>query len=176
MQITETIKTIIHSIHWRANTYGQFGLSKYEFEKFWLTERTLRTIINKLQLAWYIERVWQETFIKEVAGKAVKMRRNLYKATTKLFALVKSFAKSIENMNEKIIDWCKNQRPFDLIRSFWLEVTMWGRIGGKKSKITVNKRNWSVTNWKEQKSWNLFWYLREHTGQGVLEFYHNFIA
>lgn len=171
MLITPLVKKILLSITWRARTYETFWLSRHEHEKYKTTQDKLRYIIKKLKAEWYITLEWYEPNPSFPANPI----RAKYKATTKLFDLVKSFAKSIENMNEKIIDWCKNQKPFDLMRSFWLEVTTGGRIGGKESKITVNKRTWSVTNWKEWKSWNLFWYLREQTGQGVLEFYKNFV-
>jgi hypothetical protein len=43
-------------------------------------------------------------------------RRNIYKITEKLTDLVKSFTKKIADLNEKIIRWCNNQKPVEILR------------------------------------------------------------
>lgn len=55
--------------------------------------------------------------------------------------MVASFTESIKDMNEKIIGWCKTQNPVQTLRDFGIEVFNGGRIGKKKSSITVNKKN-----------------------------------
>lgn len=68
-------------------------------------------------------------------------RRNIWKATQALLSLVQSFSESIKDMNEKIVNWCKNQNPVQILRDFGIEVFNGGRIGKKKSSITISKKN-----------------------------------
>lgn len=157
MQINDTLKNILRSLAWRSKSYTNFWFSKYEFEKFWLTERTLRTIIEQMQKLWYIEKVGQEKFMKDW----IYMRRNLYKAHTKLFDMVASFTEAIKDMNDKIVSWCKEQNPVQTLKNFWIEVFSGGRIGKKKSSLTINKKNGAIKDWKTWKSYNLYNYLRE---------------
>lgn len=157
MQIDDTIKAILRSLSWRSKAYKQFWFSRHEYKKFWLTERTLRTIINQLKAFWYIEQVWQEKYTEMGQPR----RRNIFRATQKLFDMVASFTESIKDMNEKIIGWCKNQNPVQTLRDFWIEVFKWGRIGKKKSSLTVNRTTGAIKDWKTWKTYNLYNYLRE---------------
>lgn len=170
MEINATTKEILMSIHWRSQKYTKFGISKYEYEKYWLTERKLRTIINNLIIEWFITNVWQEIFYKN----CIKMRRNVYIATEKLLDLVKSFTKSIVDMNAKIIKWC-NENPVQKLRDMGVFVAGNGRIWDKKSKTTVNKRNWAITNWKTGEKCNVFNYLRDRENCDTFYFFTHFI-
>lgn len=171
MKLTESTIKLLRSIHWRANTYNIFWLSRYEYKKFWLTERTLRAIISYLKANHYIEHVDTEHYVHFWEPR----RRYLYVATEKLMDLVKSFTTSIENMNEKIVNWCKKQNPVSILRDFGITVNNSGRIWGKESKITINRRSWAITNWKEWKTYNLYNYLREHLQCTHQYFFKHFI-
>ncbi len=157
MQITPTIQSILRSLAWRAKKYEKFWFSRHEYEKFWLTERTLRTLIRKFQDEKLIIKIDTETYMKE--GKP--RRRNIWKATQALLSLVQSFSESIKDMNEKIIGWCKKQNPVQTLRDFGIEVFNGGRIGKKKSSLTISKKNGAIKDWKTWKTYNLYNYLRE---------------
>ena len=157
MQINEPIKEILRSLAWRSRTYTRFWFSRHEYKKFWLTERTLRTIINQLKALGYIQLVWQEKYTEMGEPR----RRNIFVATQKLFDMVSSFWESIADMNEKIVSWCKKQNPVQTLRDFGIEVFNGGRIWKKKSSITVNKHTWAIKDWKTWKTYNLYNYLRE---------------
>lgn len=172
MQINSTTKAILLSILWRSRKYWKFWLSRHEYAKYDTTPDKLRLIIRKLKAEWYITLEWYE---KHESFKANPIRA-VYKATQKLFDICASFTESIKDMNEKIIGWCKEQNPVQTLRSFWIEVFNGGRIGKKKSSITVNKRNWSIKNWKTWKTYNLYNYLRESLNCTHKEFFTNFIG
>ncbi len=172
MQITPEIKKIIQSISWRSNKYWEFGLSRHEWEKFWLTEMKLRTIINTLLKSGYIQKVRCEYF--NFLPNMIR-RRNIYKVTTQFQELLQSITESIKDMNEKIIGWCKTQNPVQTLRDFGIEVFNGGRIGKKKSSITVNRKNWSIKDWKTWKTYNLYNYLRESLNCTHSYFITNFI-
>lgn len=171
MKITESTKQILRSLLWRSQKYKTFWFSRHEYEKFWLTERTLRTIISKLQDEKIIKKVYTETYSVDWKPR----RRNIWVATDKLSDIVKSFTDSISDMNEKIIWWCKNQNPIQTLRSFWVQVFSGGRIWDKKSKITVNKNTWAIKNWKTWKSYNLYNYIRESIDCSHAYFFKHFI-
>mgnify|MGYP007089694896 FL=1 len=172
MQITPTIQSILRSLAWRAKKYEKFWFSRHEYEKFWLTERTLRTLIRKFQDEKLIIKIDTETYMKE--GKP--RRRNIWKATQALLSLVQSFSESIKDMNEKIVNWCKNQNPVQILRDFGIEVFNGGRIGKKKSSITISKKNWAIKDWKTWKTYNLYNYLRESMNCTHSYFITNFIG
>ena len=67
-------------------------------------------------------------------------RRNIFRATPKLLDMVATFTESIKDMNEKIIGWCEKQNPIQTLRDFGIEVFNGGRIGKKKSSITISKK------------------------------------
>lgn len=171
MEITDTIKAILQSISWRSNKYWEFWLSKYEYEKYWLTERSLRTIIEKLRNEWYIQWVRYEYF-KWIEWDVRK--RNIFIATEKLTDLLKTFTKKIVDLNDKIIKWCGKQ---DILKVLWQhDIQLFGRrIGKRNSSITVGKK-WQIQDWKTWEKWNLFDYLRKESWQWILEFYHNFVS
>ena len=62
--------------------------------------------------------------------------------------MVASFTESIKDMNEKIIGWCKSQNPVQTLRDFGIEVFNGGRIGKKKSSLTISKKNGAIKDWK----------------------------
>lgn len=169
MEITDKIKEILKSAYGRHKKYREFWLSKMEYPKYWLTERKMRTIVNNLQKNWYIQKVRCENFIKDWPK-----RRNIFIATKKLIDLVQSFTKSIIDMNAKIIDWCK-QNPVQKLRDMGIIVQNNGRIWNKKSKTTINKRNWAITNWKTWETWNLFNYLRDFVWWDTMYFFTHFV-
>lgn len=169
MQITDTIKTILYSIQGRANKYGKFWLSRYEYAKFGITERNLRTIIKNLDKENIIKFVECEEFFDNWKPR----RRNIWIITDTFTMIMKWLWKSISDMNEKIVGWCKNQNPIQTLRNYWIEVFNWGRLWEKRSKITVNARNWAITNWKTWEKWNLFNYIRDTLGQWTYEFFTN---
>ena len=171
MQINDTLKNILRSLAGRSKSYTQFWFSRHEYKKFWLTERTLRTIINQLKALGYIEQVWQEKYTEMWQPR----RRNIFRATQKLFDIVASFTESIKDMNEKIVSWCKSQNPIQTLRDFWIEVFNGGRIGKKKSSITVSKKNGAIKDWKTWKTYNLYNYLRESLDCTHSYFIQNFI-
>lgn len=170
MEINETTKQILRSIHGRYQKYKEFGLSRYEYEKYGVSERIMRWIINKLQIEGFIEKVRCENYQVEWKPK----RRNIWRVTSKLLDLVKSFTKSILDMNAKIIDWCK-QNPIQKLRDMGVFVANNGRIWDKKSKTTVNKWNGAITNWKTWETWNIFNYLRDKENCDTLYFLKHFI-
>lgn len=172
MQINDTTKEILRSLSGRSKVYTNFWFSRHEYAKFWLTERTLRTIINQLKAFWYIKQIWQERYIENGQPR----RRNIFIATQKLFDMVASFTESIKDMNEKIIGWCKTQNPVQTLRDFGIEVFNGGRIGKKKSSITVNKKNWSIKDWKTWKTYNLYNYLKQSLNCTHAYFINNFIG
>jgi hypothetical protein len=49
MEITKTVKKVLQSINGRANKYKEFGISRYEYSKFGISENTLRKIIEQLR-------------------------------------------------------------------------------------------------------------------------------
>lgn len=169
MQITPTIKQVLLSISGRSKKYGKFWLSRHEYEKFWTTPDKLRLIIRKLKLEWYIT---FECYEPNPSFKANPIRA-VYRATNKLLEFVKWLWKSISDMNEKIVGWCKNQNPIQTLRNYWIEVFNWGRLWEKRSKVTVNARNWSITNWKTWEKWNLFNYIRDTLWVSTHEFFIN---
>ena len=169
MQITDTIKTILYSIQGRAKKYGKFWLSRHEYEKFWLTERSLRTIIKNLQKERLIQKIDTEKYMEDWKPR----RRNIWIITDTFTIIMKWLWKSISDMNEKIVGWCKNQNPIQTLRNYWIEVFNWGRLWEKRSKVTVNARNWAITNWKTWEKWNLFNYIRNTIGQWTYEFFTN---
>lgn len=167
MQITPTIQSILRSLAWRAKKYEKFWFSRHEYEKFWLTERTLRTLIRKFQDEKLIIKIDTECYMQE--GKP--RRRNIWKATQVLFSLVQSFSESISEMSEKIVKWCWDN-PIQKLRDYGVEVFSGGRIGKKKSSITISKK-WAMKDWKTWKTYNIFNYLREKSGMWVKEFFIN---
>lgn len=170
MTITPEIKAILQSISGRSNKYWEFWLSRHEYEKYWLTEMKLRTIINNLVKEWFIQKIRCEYF--SFLPNMIR-RRNIYRATQILIDLVKSFTQKVVDLNEKIIAWCSQQ---NLIKAFKdHDIQVFGRrIGSKQSSITFSSL-WEISDWKTGKKWNLFNYLRDHEGQGTIEFYRNFI-
>lgn len=172
MQLNEPVKEILRSLSWRARTYTRFWFSRHEYKKFWLTERTLRTIINQLKALGYIQQVWQEKYTEMWQPR----RRNIFVATQKLFDMVASFTESINEMNEKIVSWCKEQNPVQTLKDFWIEVFNGGRIWKKKSSITVNKQNGAIKDWKTWKTYNLYNYLRESLDCTHQYFFKHFIG
>lgn len=172
MEITDTIKAILQSISGRSNKYWEFWLSKYEYEKYWLTERSLRTIIEKLRNEWYIQWVRYEYF-KWIEWDVRK--RNIFIATEKLTDLLKTFTKKIVDLNDKIIEWCKKQDIRSTLSSHGIELFKWRRIGKKWSSITYSDNKKCISDWKTWKKWNLFNYLKEFENQSTLEFYKNFV-
>lgn len=171
MLITPEIKRIIQSISGRSNKYWEFWLSRHEYEKYWLTEMKLRTIINNLVKEWYITKIRCEYF--SFLPNMIR-RRNIYKATQLLIDLVKSFTKKIVDLNDKIIRWCSEQNPLEVLRQHGIRV-FGRRIGKKNSSITFSSC-WEISDWKTWKKWNLFNYLKEMNGQSTIEFYRNFIS
>lgn len=169
MEITPTIKAILLSISGRSKKYWTFWLSRHEWEKYDTTQDKLRYIIKKLKQEWYITLEWYEP---NPSFKANPVRA-VYKATEKLFDLVKSFTQKIVDLNDKIIRWCSEQNPMEVLRQHGIEV-FGKRVGKKNSSVTVSI-NWAISDWKTWKKWNLFNYLKDHEGQGTLEFYKNFI-
>ncbi len=157
MQFTPLVKQILLSISGRSKKYWKFWLSRHEYKKYDTTPDKLRLIIKKLKSEWYIILEWYEPNPEFKANPI----RAIYRATQKLFDMVASFADSIQDMNEKIIVWCKNQNPIKTLKDFWIEVSNGGRIGKKKSSITVNKQNGAIKDWKTWKTYNLYNYLRE---------------
>lgn len=170
MLITPEIKRIIQSISGRSNKYWEFWLSRHEYEKYWLTEMKLRTIINNLVKEGYITKIRCEYF--SFLPNMIR-RRNIYKATQILIDLVKSFTKKIVDLNEKIVRWCSEQNPLEVLRQHGIEV--FGKRVGKKNSSTTVSIKWEISDWKTGKKWNLFNYLKDHEGQGTVEFYKNFI-
>lgn len=170
MLINPTIKAILLSISGRSNKYWTFGLSRHEWEKYWTTQDKLRTIIKKLKAEGYITLEWYEP---NPSFKANPVRA-VYKATSKLFDLVKSFTQKVVDLNEKIIMWCSQQDPIELLRSHGIQL-FGRRIWKKWSSVSVS-RKWCISDWKSGKKMNLFDYLRDLSGQGTLEFYRNFIS
>mgnify|MGYP003419491991 FL=1 len=171
MQFTESTKQILRSLLWRSQKYRMFWFSRHEYEKFWLTERTLRTIIEKLQAEKIIKKVYTETYSVDWKPR----RRNIWIATDRLLELVKSFSEAIADMNDKIISWCKNQNPVQTLREFGVQVFSGGRLWDKKSKVTVNKKTWAIKDWKTWKSYNLYNYLRESLECSHTYFFKHFI-
>lgn len=172
MQITPTIKSILLSISGRSKKYWTFWLSRHEYKKYNTTPDKLRLIIKKLKSEWYITHEWYEA---NPSFKANPVRA-IYNATQKLLDLVRSFTESIKDMNERIVKWCKEQNPTKTLKNFWIEVYNGGRIGKKKSSITVNNKNWSIKDWKTWKSYNLYNYLKESIGCTHHYFFNNFIG
>lgn len=163
---------MLRSISGRSSKYKEFAFSRHEYKKYGVTEYAMRNIINSLRHEnEYLQFVrcenWQDS-------KWAPRRRNIYIATQKLLDLVKSFTKSITDMNAKIIDWCK-QNPIQKLRDMGVFVASNGRIWDKKSKTTVNKQNWAITNWKTGEKWNIFNYLRDRENCSILYFYNNFV-
>lgn len=171
MHITEPVKDILRSLSWRSRTYIRFWFSRHEYKKFWLTERTLRTIISQLKASGYIQQVGQEKYTEMWQPR----RRNIFIATQKLFDIVASFTESIKEMNEKIVSWCKNQNSVQTLRDFGIEVFNGGRIGKKKSSLTVSKKNGAIKDWKTWKTYNLYNYLRESLNCTHAYFFSHFI-
>ena len=172
MEITPTIKAILLSISGRSKKYWTFWLSRHEWSKYDTTQDKLRYIIKKLKQEWYITLEWYEP---NPAFKANPVRA-VYKATEKLFDLVKSFTKKIVDLNDKIVEWCKKQDIRSTLSSHGIELFKWRRIGKKWSSITYSDQKKCISDWKTWKKWNLFNYLKDHEGQGTLEFYKNFIS
>lgn len=171
MQITPTIKAILLSISGRSKKYGTFWLSRHEYEKYDTTQDKLRLIIKKLKAEWYILHQWYEKHEKFKANPV----RCVYVATQKLFDLVSGFAEAIKDMNEKIVNWCKDQNPVQALRDFWIEVFKWGRIWKAKSSITINIKNGAIKDWKTCKTYNLYNYLRESLDCTHSYFFSHFI-
>ena len=171
MTITPEIKAILQSISGRSQKYWTFGLSRHEYAKYNTTQDKLRLIIKKLKQEWYITHEWYEP---NPAFKANPVRA-LYRATDKLLDLIQSFIQKIGDLSNKIIAWCGEQDPIATLLDHGIELFGYS-IGKRKSGITVDTRTGCISNWKTGKKWNLFNYLRDHEGQGTLEFYHNFIA
>lgn len=169
MEITPTIKAILLSISWRSKKYWTFWLSRHEWQKYDTTQDKLRYIIKKLKQEWYITLEWYEP---NPAFRANPVRA-VYRATSKLFDLIKSFTQKIVDLNDKIISWCASQNPADILRQHGIQV-FGKRVGKKKSNITVG-RLWQISDWRTWEKWNLFDFLRRESGQWVLEFYYNFI-
>lgn len=170
MTITPEIKAIIQSISGRSNKYWEFWLSRHEYEKYWLTEMKLRTIINNLVKEGYITKIRCEYF--SFLPNMIR-RRNIYKATQLLIDLAKSFIQKIVDLNEKIIAWCSEKKPVDRLKEHDIQM-YWNRLNKKNSSVTVSV-TWAISDWKTWKKWNLFNYLKDHENQGTLEFYKNFV-
>ncbi len=64
-------------------------------------------------------------------------RRNIYKATQLLIDLAKSFIQKIVDLNEKIIRWCSENNPLEVLRQHGIEV-FGKRVGKKNSSVTVS--------------------------------------
>lgn len=171
MEITPTIRAILLSIQWRSKKYWTFWLSRHEYEKYDTTQDKLRYIIKKLKQEWYITLVWYEPHPDFKANPV----RAVYKATEKLFDLLKTFTRKIQDMNNRIINWCKEQNPYEILSSHGIELFIWGRIWKKNSKITISKKNNAISDWKTWEKYNLFDYLRGIYGQSSYEFFNNFI-
>jgi hypothetical protein len=85
----------------------------------------MRAIINELRKGnEYLQFVRCEKY-KDTNG--APRRRNIYTASQKLLDLVKSFTKSIVDMNAKIIEWCKIN-PVQKLRDMGVFVSGNGRI------------------------------------------------
>lgn len=171
MQITPEIKKLIQSISGRSNKYWEFWLSRHEYEKYWITEMKLRTIINNLVKEGYITKIRCEYF--SFLPWMIR-RRNIYRATQLLIDLVKSFTQKVVDLNEKIIAWCSDKNPIDRLKEFGIQV--FGKRVGKKNSSTTVSIKWEISDWKTWKKWNLFNYLKELNWQTTREFYFNFIA
>lgn len=171
MELTNTIKDIFRSISGRANKYKEFGLSRHEYEKYGVSENKMRSIINEMYKDWLIEKIRCEKYRENGAPR----RRNIWIVTDKFLSIIQTITKSISDLNTKIIDWCKKQNPVQVLREHGIFVANNGRIGDKKSKITINKRNWSITNWKTWDKSNLFNYLRDNIWCDTIYFFTHFI-
>jgi len=96
----------------------------------------------------------------------------LYALWNRLKQLFSKLQRGVENLNDKIIAWTKQNNPIELLRSFWIQV----KNNWKFGKLSVNKKTGAITDWKNNNKYNLFNYLREKENQGILEFYNNFIS
>ena len=153
------VQKILLSLNGRSKSYQSFWFSRHEYDKFWVTENQLRAVIHFLKSEWYIVFQWYESHPQ----CKFNPRRCMFTATEKFFDLIKTFSQWVEEMNNKIISWCKKQKPLETLRAFGIVVTTCGRLHDKNSNITVNRWTWAITKWgRNEKKYNLYSYLREY--------------
>jgi len=165
--IIEQVTKIIYSIRWRAKAYWEFWLSRHEYTKYDITEYQFRNIIKVLRDKWYI--TFHKLVIESKNWRPSKY--NLYSLGNRLKQIFATIQRGVENINDKIIAWTKQNAPIDLLRSFGIQV----KNNGKFWKLSVNKKTGAISDWKENKKYNLFNYLRDYTNQNTLEFFNNFV-
>lgn len=163
----EVVTKILYSVKGRAKKYWVFGLSRHEYTKYDITEYQFRKIIKTLRDKGYIT---FHKLVQEVRNWKPS-KYNLYELWNRLKQIFSSLQRGVENLNDKIIAWTKQNSSIELLRSFGIQV----KNNWKFGKLSVNKKTGAISDWKNNKKYNLFNYLREKENQGILEFYNNFI-
>lgn len=148
------INKIIWALKGRFEKYKTVWISRKEFLKFWVSEKQMYLIIENLKDLWLINLVWYEN-IKTSKYKACIY--NISKVLKQVFWLLSYF---IKDFNEKIIKFNKWNIE-NILNNLWIKTFRNWRIFERKSKITFNKRIWVITDWKEDKHYNLFNFLKK---------------
>jgi len=150
------INKVLWSLKSRNDKHWKLFLSRKEFKKFWTTEKKLRKIIEWLRAIWLLEYVWRER--KEWN----KYTSCVYKATTILSNIFEMLVWGIKDLYVKVWNWVRSAstRPIEILKQFWvdLEQERYWLIDGK---VYLNKRNWLIKDFKNDKWYNLYSYLME---------------
>ena len=150
------LNKVLWSIKWRQDCYWEVWLSRCETEKFNTTQRQLRDVIENFRKNDFLilkeRRKWDNN----------KWLCNVYEIWSKLKQILSLLQTYIEFLNEKIIKWSKEHFEWKL-QEYWIKYfhRNW-RLFERKSKITYSKRNFVITNWKINKHYNLFEFLKEY--------------
>jgi len=148
------INTIVWTIKWRQDCYWEVWLSRCENKNFNTSERQLSSIIQNLRKNWLL-------ILKERRqGNNNKFLCNVYEISQELKQILSLLLTYTEFLNEKIVKWSKENFESKLNEYGIKHFRNW-RLLDKKWKITYNKRTFIITDWKINKHYNLFNFIKE---------------
>lgn len=148
------VNKILWSIKWRQECYWEVWFSRHEFDKFNTSEKVLREVIDNLRQNWLLVLKWKRK------SNNNKFLCNVYEISYELKQILSLLRKSIEFLNEKIIQWNKESNLSQILNWYWFQTFRNGRIWTKKSNITYNKRTNCVSDWQLWTHYNLFNFLK----------------
>lgn len=100
---SKVIYQILFSIHGRLKKHQKIGFSRYEYEKFWVSEKQLRAVIDYLRDFWVLEfsHTTMSTNKKRIINRDFQ-KCNVYDVSESFREMILSFQKFIKNTFEYV--------------------------------------------------------------------------
>lgn len=143
-------KKILKALLYRQRTFWEIFLSRYEYEKFWLTEWGMRLELRKLR------RMWLRTVWKRYCGN--RRFANVYEISDKLMSIILETLKEAKNSFDivKYNASVKIEQVKELFNIKWrnnlvLSNEKWGY------KYTFNAKYNIITRWDKWGGWGNKW-------------------